>query len=81
MRAFRLNVSQQHTSTTEDEISNRLAVVQVRFDGLDHAENHLMLIVERLVVNLYFRGKKCHLEHRCAFHKKRRSAWHFILFG
>jgi len=27
---FRLNVVQQHTSTSEDEISNRLAALQVR---------------------------------------------------
>lgn len=32
---YRLNVIQQHTSTTEDEISNRLAVLQVCFDVLD----------------------------------------------
>lgn len=36
MHAFRLNALQQHTSTEEDEISNRLAVLQVCFDAFNH---------------------------------------------
>ena len=35
VRAFRLNVLQQHTSTAEDDISNRLAVLQVFLDGFN----------------------------------------------